>query len=189
MKHNPNRTRTSFRYAAGFSLMELLVVMVIILILAGLTIGGMKYVNAKQNLEKCKTDIALLCRGLEEYKLDRGEYPIEQGTGAQTLFDALYWDTDLDGSPIAQDPTQKIYIAELDPNNTKAKWTLAQGNSFQVIDPWQSGYNYRRGTLANGSPNSNAKNPDFDIWSGGPDGRSTPQGTANEDRDNITNWK
>jgi len=185
------KTKTSQpRFAKGFTLLELLVVIVIILILAGITIGSLKFVTAKQNNEKCKTDIKLLETGLEAYKMDYGTYPIEVGSGSQSLFDALYWDTDMDGSPIAADVTQKIYVSELDPNNTKAKWTMAQGGSFRIIDPWLADYNYRRGIGADGkTPNPDAKNADFDLWSAGPDGVFTPSGSAVTDRDNITNWK
>jgi prepilin-type N-terminal cleavage/methylation domain-containing protein len=121
--------------AVGFTLLELLVVIVIIVILASITIGGLKFVTAKQNNEKCKADIKLLETGLEAYKMDYGTYPLEVGNGSQSLFDALYWDTDMDGSPIAADPTQRIYVSELDPNNAKAKWTMAQGNSYRIVDP------------------------------------------------------
>lgn len=183
--HSPSRSRV----ADGFTLVELMVVITIILILAGLTLGGLKFVTAKQNQEKCKTDIKLLENGLEEFKLDNGAYPLHIGNGSQSLFDALYWDTDADGSPILSDPTQKTYVAQLDPNNAKAKWTQAQGSSFRIVDPWFSDYNYRRGTLPDGSPEPSAKNPDFDLWSAGPDAIFTPSDNAQTDRDNITNWR
>jgi general secretion pathway protein G len=190
MKTYNQKQNSRQRAARGFTLLELLVVIVIIVILASITVGGLKFVTAKQNNEKCKADIKLLETGLEAYKMDYGTYPLEVGTGSQTLFEFLYWDTDLDGSPMAADPTQRIYVSELDPNNTKAKWTSAQGNSYRIIDPWLADYNYRRGVTQDGkSPNQDAKNPDFDIWSAGPDGVFTPTDSAATDRDNITNWR
>jgi prepilin-type N-terminal cleavage/methylation domain-containing protein len=190
MKIQPKHQSNQYRADTGFTLLELLVVITIILILAGITVGGLKYVTAKQNNEKCKADIKLLETGLEAYKMDYGVYPLEVGNGSQSLFDALYWDTDMDGSPIAADPTQKIYVSELDPSNVKAKWTMAQGSSHRIVDPWSSDYNYRRGLSQDGkTPNPDAKNPDFDIWSAGPDGVFTPTDSAQTDRDNINNWR
>ena len=57
---------------AAFTLIELMVVITIIVILAGLVVGGMEYVNQRQATENTKVQIALLSKGIEEYKLDMG---------------------------------------------------------------------------------------------------------------------
>jgi len=60
---------------AAFTLIELLAVIAIIVILAGLVVGGMDYANQRSATEKAKTQIALLSKGIEEYKVDMGAYP------------------------------------------------------------------------------------------------------------------
>ena len=62
----------SRRHPAAFTLIELMAVITIIVILAGMVVGGLGYVNEKQAREKAKIQIALLSKALEEYKLDNG---------------------------------------------------------------------------------------------------------------------
>ena len=69
MKTNPRNGR------AAFTLIELMAVITIIIILAGLVVGGMGFVTERQAKEKAKVQIALLSKALEEYKLDMGTYP------------------------------------------------------------------------------------------------------------------
>lgn len=149
----------------GFTLIELLVTVSIIMILAGITVGGLNFVSDKQATEKAKVQIALLSNGIEEYKLDNGDYPgparinpTNNGGRTNLLFRALYWDA-------AQlNPPGKIYIADLDPKSNKQGWTSGTGANTTIIDPWGNEYLYRKG--------NNARNPDFDLWSKGRDGKT-----------------
>ena len=65
----------SRRGQAAFTLIELMAVITIIVILAGLVVGGMGFVSERQAKEKAKVQIALLSKAIEEYKLDMGNYP------------------------------------------------------------------------------------------------------------------
>ena len=60
---------------AAFTLIELMAVITIIVILAGLVVGGLGFVTERQAKEKAKVQIALLSKAIEEYKLDMGKYP------------------------------------------------------------------------------------------------------------------
>lgn len=164
----------------GFTLIELLAVITIIVILAGLTIGGMSYVNEKQAVEKAKVQIKLLEAAIEEYKLDNGSYP---GTSANTpasgnavsaqLYKALY----LDGAT----NNTRVYLQQLDPNDSKQGWLGGTGANRTIIDPWGNEYRYRKG--------SNAQNPDFDLWSMGKDGATnTSSPTHRSNNDDIGNF-
>lgn len=163
----------------GFTLIELLAVITIIVILAGLTVGGMSYVNEKQAIEKAKVQIKLLENAIEEYKLDNGSYP---GTTANTpvagnvsnqLYKALY----LDGFT----NQTRIYLPQLDPNDTKQGWLGGTGVNRTIVDPWGNEYRYRKGT--------NAQNPDFDLWSTGKNGRPTNGVSTHSDaKDDIGNF-
>lgn len=167
----------------GFTLVEVMVVIMIIMILAGLTIGGLQFVNAKRDNNKAEIQINLLSRGIEEYKLDNGDYPGDENAGnsdgsTQTnmLFKALYYD----GLIAGDDGTASIYLADLDPENDSQKWIEGSGASSKIIDPWKAEFRYRRG--------SDALNPDYDLWSMGKDGVTAGNGTDGKDKDDIANF-
>lgn len=178
--------------------MELLVVIAIIVILASLTLGGLTVMNRNRDVSKCKAQIAMLGTALEEYKMDFGRYPVANDSGGSSddgsnvLFKALYWDSDNNGQGVGADANQRIYLVELDPTQKKQGWASAAtaGDNNTILDPWGANYRYRSGTLADGSVNNDSKNPDFDLWSFGPDSKQgNAAGTDKEAADNLTNWK
>lgn len=190
------------RHPAAFTLIELMAVITIIVILAGIVIGGMGYVNEKQALEKTKVQIALLSKALEEYKLDTGTYPptadktgtfTTNGTSTSAiLFEYLFWDSDRDGTGGIADTDQKVYLPDLDPANSKQGWTSttpAVSKATKITDPWGNEYCYRSATNAGGTANANTQNPDFDLWSIGKNAKSVP-GTASDpsNKDDIRNF-
>lgn len=164
--------------------MELVVVVAIIIVLAGLTLGGFNYVNQKNARTKADLQIKLLGNALQEYESDNRSYPTHSDSagerGDEVLYKALYWD-----GYEARDSGGKIYLAELDPeNNTKGGQAWMQGTDAQarIVDPWGSFYRYRSGD----SPQ--AVNPDFDLWSAGPDGKTNADPEHNDCLDDIKNW-
>lgn len=164
--------------------------MTIILMLAGLTTGGMKFVKTKQKNNQAEIQISLLSKGIEDYKLDNGDYPGDENAGGSSgedqsnmLFQALYWDSDDDGigmTPGSRDEDQTIYLSELDPENDAQKWIDGSGATAEIVDPWENEYRYRRG--------SGAMNPDYDLWSTGQDGETSGNGTDDKDKDDIRNF-
>jgi prepilin-type N-terminal cleavage/methylation domain-containing protein len=183
---------------AAFTLIELMVVITIIVILAGLVVGGMEYANLRQASEKTKVQIALLSKGIEEYKLDMGAYPGTAdntpiaGDVSEQLYQALFKDgydyTNPNTPPASWTKATKIYLNDLDPRNNKQGWVTtttnaAPGANLKIIDPWGNNYRYRKGT--------NAQNPDFDLWSCGKDGKTntaTPSTTQTDNKDDIRNF-
>ena len=180
------------RGSAAFTLIEMMAVITIIVILAGIVIGGMGYVNEKQATEKAKVQIKRLEAALEEYKLDGGTYPptanmagpfTAAGTGTSSvLFNALYY--------IGAQNSTKIYLPELDPVNNKQGWTTGTASATtKITDPWGNEYCYRTATDASGAANANTQNPDFDLWSMGKDGKSAPDSPADSsNKDDIRNF-
>jgi general secretion pathway protein G len=107
-------TKTHFR-SAGFTLLELLVVMVIIGLLAGYV--GPKYFAqiGKSETKTAKAQIEALSRALDTYRLDTGHYPAtEQGLAA------------LNRRPDGEAKWQGPYLAKGVP-----------------ADPWGRAYQYR----------------------------------------------
>lgn len=147
-------------HAKGFTLMELMVVISIMVILAGLTLGLMGYVNQKQATQSARVQLGLLELALEDYHSENGEYPLngsDDGTGGTSLIQETLFP-----------PTvgEKVYLTELDPENDTQGWLSGSTGDIDILDPWGVEYRYR--TNHNGTVF--AANPGFDIWSCGPDG-------------------
>lgn len=181
MKSAPIRRRSH-----GFTLIEMLTVITIIVILAGVTMLGYKHAKIARDRNKATVQVKLLANACEEFKADNGYYPgindntVGDGKNmSKELYSDLYWDSDRDGSGPKSDPDQKIYISELDPDNNRQGWTDGKGQSVRILDPWGNEYRYRKGSGAN--------NPDFDLWSAGPDGKTNPDNP--KDRDNNDDIK
>lgn len=186
---------------AAFTLIELMAVITIIVILAGLVVGGMGFVTERQAKEKARVQIALLSKALEEYKLDMGSYPQIGGTvdtpaGGNGMMNRLYQALFYEGYEYSENPSRpdstppalpkatKIYLPDLDPRTSKQGWVASETTAAPpkdlktpfISDPWGNEYLYRKGT--------NAVNPDFDLWSKGKDGK-TKTGTAAADMTNV----
>ncbi|WP_448585949.1 type II secretion system major pseudopilin GspG [Thermaurantiacus sp.] len=74
------------RREAGFTLVELLVVLAIIGLLATVVVVNVLPAQSRGRIEKAKADIALIEQGLELYRLDAGRYPTtEEGLAVLTV--------------------------------------------------------------------------------------------------------
>jgi general secretion pathway protein G len=194
---------TSRKGHSGFTLIELMAVVTIIVILAGLVVGGLGFVTERQAKEKARVQIALLSKAIEEYKLDMGQYPgtVDNtpiaGTGVSAqLYQALFKDgydyTNPTTPPANWTKATRIYLPDLDPRTSKQGWvtttTAATPTATStIVDPWGKEYRYRKGTAA--------QNPDFDLWSTGKDvdtNTSNPSlttpATNNRNVDDIRNF-
>lgn len=182
---------------AAFTLIELMAVITIIVILAGLVVTGMGFVTERQAKEKARVQIALISKALEEYKLDNGNYPATTDTAtgigqSNVIFTTLYL------NPINANNAgggEKVYIAEFDPVTNKQGWTSGTASTTtKILDPWGNEYRYRSAFAASvgtSAPvaNSNTQNPDFDLWSSGKDGKSTPATAGDKtNNDDIKNF-
>jgi len=68
------------RSTSGFSLLELMIVVTVIAILAGLTLAAMSGVNQRAARDRTKGEIAAIVNALESYKMQHGVYPTNMGT-------------------------------------------------------------------------------------------------------------
>lgn len=83
MEDKKNKMKKIIKDARGFSLIELMVVIVILGILAGMIMPKLIGRTDDAKIVKAKVDMAALDTALKLYKLDNGEYPTtEQGLRA-----------------------------------------------------------------------------------------------------------
>jgi len=169
----PTTRRNSLR--RGFTLVELLVVIGIIVILMGMSIKGIQYVLRMRDETKARVQITLLATALDSYKATYGVYPAGDGSPESSVV----LRTELYPAQGAVDG-DKVFLSHLGPTNGQG-W----GGSGPVLDPFKntatdkdgkttmSAYRYRSPGLHNVA--------DFDLWSPGHDG---VEGTG----DDLTNW-
>src|SRR5205807_8519008 len=74
------RSHSSFRVSAAFTLIELIVVTTVIVILTGLVLSTVGYVQKKGARARAETEIAAMSAALESYKADNGIYPRNSDT-------------------------------------------------------------------------------------------------------------
>src|SRR5713101_2382134 len=114
--HSDFVTDSSFRGEASFTIIELLVVIAIIIILAGLILSTVGYVQKKGARARAEAEIAAMSAALESYKADNGIYPRDP-TASSTdnlaaLTDSSYaTKSPPDPVPTSYDPRVAAYSA------------------------------------------------------------------------------
>lgn len=157
------------RAPRGFTLMEILVVMVIIVVLATLTISIYTWLETRKNEQAAESIVRKIEMGLESYHNDHDRYPYgteapfnNHGTAvangedysSNVVYMALFGDYRNEGVP-AKDAT--IYNEEMNPaTQPKSNPTVREINVkdksgelvtlYILADPWGSPYRYRLGS-------------------------------------------
>lgn len=118
------RVRSGQSLARGFTLLEVMVVIVILGILASLVVPNLLGNKEKADQQKVVTDLVALENSLDMYKLDNGVYPsTEQGLQALVSKPA--------GAPEPRNYRNGGYIKRL----PQDPW----GNEYQYLSPGEQG--------------------------------------------------
>lgn len=172
----PRRDRRTRR--RGFSLVELMVVVLIIAILMSLTVAGARHFMTKAFESKTRQHLKTIELALERYHEANSEYP-KSTKGSKELYQALTGDTDMDGR-ISSDQERQSgnYLPELlVPGDGKSLqgWIEVRGKERRIIDAFGEELQYRM---------PGEKNAAYDLWSYGTDKKKQ---SANEAKW-IKNW-
>lgn len=152
------------RAGVGFTLIEIMVVLVIIGILMGLISAAVFKAMESAKISKAEADIATLETALCAYEADIGDYPQH-------------------GVPATADNNFKTYLQDSHPLPWNGPYMHFKGEDLSIdgtdfLDPWGNPYWY---TWHGGSTGGKY----FDIWSIGPDEFNNWGDTREDD---ITNW-
>jgi type II secretory pathway pseudopilin PulG len=162
----------------SFTLIELVLVVGIMIVLAGLVLSTVGYARKKGARARAETEIAAMSAALENYKADNAVYPANSDTNAlnaQTsvdpsayqaaslyLYNALFGATA--GSRTPNTGARSYFVFK--PNML---FPAGQTQTVQYIqDPFGNSYGYSTidNPVANPNPTT-GYNPTFDLWSSG----------------------
>ena len=163
-----NRNRENLR---GFTLVELLVVILLISILGGLIFSISSGVFQKGNRSRAASELQAISVALEAYRSRFGDYPNVQT--ARQLFDALDGKLDPKGNPLTPAFPPFLEAGQI---------SLGDEDNPELLDPWGLPYVY-----VYNEPNVQTKISGYKLFSVGPDGESSSDGDGPDqtDEDNL----
>ena len=159
----------------AFTIIELLVVIALIIILAGLILSTVGYVQKKGARSRAEAEIAAISAALESYKADNGIYPRDATKtdqvdptaspiptiATQFLYEQLSGNSAANLQPISG---AKTYLSFKPQMLSGTKDTNGNLTSVDFIrDPFGNSYGYS--TTKASDPSKNGYNPTFDLWS------------------------
>jgi type II secretory pathway pseudopilin PulG len=164
-------------YNAAFTLIELIVVTTVIIILTGLVLSTVGYIQKKGARARAETEIAAMSAACESYKADNGIYPA--GSATNTLDARTY----LDPSDSAYSAASLFLYERLMGVTTGNRSETPSGKTYftfkpnmllpappssadvtGIRDPFGNSYGYSTIQAATGDI-TKGYNPTFDLWS------------------------
>ena len=169
-------------YKMAFTLIELLIVIAVIVVLAGLILTTIGYVQKKEARARAETEIAAISAACESYKADNGIYPANPDTNT---LDAR---TNLDPSATVYSAASLFLYEHLAGVTSGSRSAIPSGKTYftfkanmllpappstaditAIRDPFGNSYGYSTAgnPQANPTPASSpvGYNPTFDLWS------------------------
>lgn len=185
---------------AGFSLIELMTVIGIMILLAGILIAALPGIQTKMNRTQVETFMAEIESGLTRYYTDNGIYPQNPGggdrdaagiDGAAILYKHLSGDWDENGiADIQEDENsdEEIYVAKLsfrESENAKTPRSDVIDGDFMVVDAFGNPIRYLADPPNIKPDERTTINPTYDLWSI----VDADPGVEEDEAKYITNWQ
>ena len=160
----------------GFTIMELSVAIVVVIVLSGMLFSTAQYIQDKSRRSRTEVEIAAISMALENYRVDNGVYPANDAT--RTLDPVI-------NNPVTYRPASSFLYSQITGDDDANPLTPAPGNSRNYFgitltpgmlapnppgsgtylqDPF--GHSYGYSTMKAENPtNATGNNPTFDLWS------------------------
>lgn len=168
--------------------MELLIVMTIIAILAGITYSTLGYASTKARRSRTEAEIATISAALENYKADNGNYPSTTNTVSLTatgpvdndskagayaratldLYENITGDSSHDGSLSSGAKSYMQFKPSMLGPTGRTTAPSASNKVTCVMDPFGNSYGYSTAKNPDANPSAasaSGYNPTFDLWS------------------------
>lgn len=171
MMYDP-RPHVRRAHAAGFTLIEMMVVISIIAVLAALVLGALSAARTQSKVQLTEAKMSMLDAKIKEYERDFGDWPDSKGVdgraGGEALLEALLTE-EQNGPYIAR---KEMTLGDLDNNSHD-----------EILDAWGKPFHYIHFRHYDSEP---PNRDSFRLYSAGPDKQYDPE---NPDSDDIVNWK
>jgi type II secretory pathway pseudopilin PulG len=160
----------------AFTILELLVVLTVIIVLAGLILATSGYVQNKGVRARTEAEVAAISAALENYKADNGVYPSNVDTTAldpastspdsyrsasSYLYSQLAGDDDANPMTPAPSNAKNYFGSGLKPNMLAPS---PPGPNTYLQDPFRNSFGYST-AKAEDPAGAAGHNPTFDLWS------------------------
>jgi len=142
---------------AGFTVLELLLVIAVIAVLGALVLGAGRYARESGRASRATAELAGLAAALESYRLEQGDYP--QTDQPARLLQALIGRRGPTGAAIAAGA-----MLEAGRFSTGSGADPFLNDAAELIDPWGAPYRYAYKSALPWD------NPGYVLYSAGPDG-------------------
>lgn len=204
------RTR---RHAAGFTLLELLVVISIMALLASLTLMGFRHASITSSRNRTSAFHRGIMSALENYRTDNGEYPEPRSTtqktnfgpasyeigGALMLYQAISGDGNSEirtagaGSSSSDGKLDDAELSAIYMKDMPKELVVKTSNGWMLADgfghPFQYTYPQLPDNAKKGTPSTNTINTTYDLWSFAEDDKNTSNTTLGAKQDTKTSGK
>ncbi len=184
--------------SSGFTLIEVLSAIAILLILVSVSFPLSGAINRRIKFAQARGELAIISQALEQYRAHHGDYPWvdERGTGSGELYAALIGhrrptgdfvmnsDTVLAASPDPLLRRKGRHFLELEslsllnePESSDISAQRSLDSRFRdnaLVDPWERKYLYRYKVTGSGRDGKQWKRVGYVLVSSGPDGKLGP---------------
>jgi type II secretory pathway pseudopilin PulG len=192
-------TRCAGAFYHAFTLIELVLVVGIIIVLAGLVLSTVGYARKKGARARAETEIAAISAACENYKADNAVYPNSTGTGgtdgldpsttnlddykmpSRYIYGQISGDLDFNGTPDTGVRSYMTFKPTLLLRDDMSNPPSSTNPVTAIRDPFGNSYGYSTAKAANPS-GTVGYNPTFDLW-------TVTDGAAGTDQTKwIKNW-